>query len=257
MNARRKSDKNSGQVLIITSLVVVMLLMAATLYFADIQRNAPKSDTQSNYVSSAYQVGATHTVISALSNFTNGGSNGVFLEDLNLFKSALESQFHGAILNMQYSLTTVSPYQDGVLVSWGTDGKGISSAAADFAMNWSGSLATRSLEFQVNITSELQIDASYVLLNESTKQAHVTFTVLNEGKPAQARTFAVYYRSNNPLTPGTWIEPPSAVYDFGNGTKQVSFTAAGENPSDPLVISVGCQDSRGIFVRANATCVPG
>ena len=251
-----KRHGNSGQVLIITSLIVVMLLLAAVIYIGDVGKKVPRYVTESNAVFSAVRVGAVHTLISALANVTNGGSSSVMVEDLDKFRAALSDQSSSAIVYMDYVLNNVSPYIDGIWLSWGTDGRGVSSAYASFYVNYSSSSAERYSEFDVIVTSEITVDGSYVLVDGSTKQVSVAFTLLNEDTPAMASSFTIRYKTSGFSTPGDWITPTSpSIRDFGNGTQLVSFSVSNQTQADPLLVSVYSRDSRGISVMANATCV--
>jgi hypothetical protein len=88
-------------------------------------------------------------------------------------------------------------------------------------------------------------------LNGTLMQANLTVNLLNEGKPALAQNFTFYFEN---ATEG-WVKVDSpSINDFGNGTYAVSFIAETYQPSDPLLVSMLCQDQRGIFVGANATC---
>jgi hypothetical protein len=149
----------------------------------------------------------------------------------------------------------VAPYQDGVWISWGQDGVGVSSACVDFVLNCSGLSSTLFSEYSVNITSTISVNGNYATVNGSLKAASVTFTLLNEGKPALARNFTVFYEEDGSLSTEEWITTQSpSVTDYGNGTYLISFTAETLNPGDPLIVSVLCQDSRSILVQANVTC---
>src|SRR4030066_271096 len=49
------------------------------------EKNAALYEARANPAFSAYKLGVTHTVISALANISNGGSTNVLAEDLNQF----------------------------------------------------------------------------------------------------------------------------------------------------------------------------
>ena len=52
-----------------------------------------------------------------------------------------------------------------------------------------------------------------------------------------------------------WVKVDSpSITDFGNGTYSVSFTTETDQSNDPLLVSMLCQDQRGISVGANVTC---
>jgi hypothetical protein len=122
-------------------------------------------------------------------------------------------------------------------------------------LNSSGTSATYYSEYAINVTSEIDVSGDYTLLTGSQKQVNVTCTLLNEGKPAQAQNFTVYYERDGSLSPEEWIQVTSpSIIDYGNGTYLISFTAETTNPDDPLLVSVHSQDLRQILIRANVTC---
>ena len=199
----------------------------------------------------AYQQSTKNTLISALANITNGGDTSVLTSDLNELNSAITSHSYQAMVQMDYTLLNTLPYQNGIWISWGTDGQGISSAYADFTFNSSAPSTTSNLEYAVNVTSEVDLSGSYLQLNNTTKQANLTVNLLNEGKPALAQNFTFCYQ--NDTAGWVTVESPS-INDFGNGTYAVSFIAETDQPTGPLSVSVLSQDQRGIFVGANLTC---
>jgi hypothetical protein len=121
-------------------------------------------------------------------------------------------------------------------------------------LNASGTSATYYSEYTVNVTSEIEVTGSYTLLTESLKQVNLTCKVFNEGKPALAQNFTIYYEQDGSL-PEEWVqvEAPS-ITDYGNGTYVISFTAETTNPDDPMLVSVHSHDLRYILVKANVTC---
>jgi hypothetical protein len=100
------------------------------------------------------------------------------------------------------------------------------------------------------------MSGTFVKLTESYKQTNLTVTLKNEGKPALAENFTVYYYCDDPPVTQYWekIASPTIV-DYGNGTSFISFIADTKNRNDPLYVAVNCIDHRGISVWANATCV--
>jgi len=193
MKTRNPRRGNSGQVLIIVSLIVTMLLLSTALYVAETEKDVPVYEAEAESTFSAYKLGTMHTIISALSNISNGGSTDVLVADLNQFNSVVGNHSFNAIFKMEFTPFNMAPYQDGVWIDWGSSGKGVSSAYVNFILNSSGTAATYYSEYAVNITSEIDVSGVYTLLNGSLKQTTVTCTVLNEGKPALARNFTVYY----------------------------------------------------------------
>ena len=247
--------RNSGQVLIIAALVITMLLLSTALYVAETEKDVPTYKSAANADLSAYKLGITHTVASALANISNGGETGVLTADLNQFQSAVENHSYEAIMEMQFTPLTSAPYQDGVWIDWSTEGRGVSSAYVAFYLNSTGTSATCRSEYAVNLTSELNLSGIYTPLNGSEKQVNVTFSVFNEGNPALAQNFTAYFEQDGSLATEEWIPATSpTVTDYGNGTYTMSFTAETTNAGDPVLVSLYCHDTRGILIRANVTC---
>lgn len=253
MKTTTSNRRNSGQVLVITSLIVVMLLLSTFIYVAETVKNAPVYETVANQGFSAYRLGAIHTIISALANVSNGGATGILVTDLANYKWMVGNHSFDAMLNATFSPRSTSPYQDGLWLSWGSSGIGVSSAYVSFVWNSCGTSTTFYSEYAVNMTSDIRIDGYYTRLTGTLKQANVTVNLLNEGNPALARNFTVYYEFNGDLNPEEWVQASPSITDYGNGTYFMSFTASTQNRNDPLLVSVCCHDLRYIFVRANAT----
>jgi hypothetical protein len=255
MKTRHSNRRNSGQVLIIASLVVTLLLLSTALYVSEIEKNAAVHEQRVNPAFSAYKLGVTHTVISALANISNGGSTDVLVADLNQFETVVESHSFNAIFKMDFTPLNTTPYQDGVWISWGSSGRGISSAYVNLVLNASGTSATYYSEYVINVTSEIDVNGYYTLLTGSQKQVNLTCNVLNEGKPALAQNFTVYYEQDGSLSPEEWVQVASpSITDYGNGTYAISFTAETTNPEDPMLVSVHSHDLRYILTKANVTC---
>lgn len=254
MRCNPPSRRNSGQVLIITSLIVVMLLLSTVIYVNEAQKNAPVYVAESNVDFAAAKQAVMHAVVSALANITNSGNASVLAEDLNRLKSVLTANSYTAIFNMQYTAFNSSPYQEGVWTSWGSSGEGVSSAYVSVVLNASGPAATQYSQFAVNVTTSIVVSGDYVKLTGTSKQVNLTFTLHNEDKPALARNFTVYYEDDGSLSTEEWVQVASSTtVDYGNGTYSTSFTGDTLQRENPLLISVHCQDSRGVFVWANAT----
>jgi hypothetical protein len=255
LRPRGSNRGNSGQVLIIASLILTLVLLSTAVYVADTQKNVPVYNSGTEPSVSAYKLGATNTVISAVANISNGGSVDVLVADLNQFKSVVNSHSFSAMVKIDFTPLNMTPYNDGVWVSWGSNGHGISGAYINMVLNSSGTSATCYSEYAINVTSELNVNGHYTLLNESLKQVDLTCNILNEGNPALAQNFTVYYEQDGSLSTEEWIQVASPnITDYGNGTYYMSFTANTTNPDDPMLISVHSQDLRQIFVKANVTC---
>jgi hypothetical protein len=242
-------------VLVIASLVVTLLLLSTALYVSEIEKNAKINEQRVNPAFSAYKLGVTHTTISALANVSNGGSTDVLVEDLNQFEALVEGHSFGAMVNIECTPLNTAPYQEGVWISWDSSGRGISSAYVNLVLNASGTSATYYSEYAVNVTSEIEVNGYYEALTGSTKQVNVTCKVLNEGEPALAQNFTVYYEQDGSLSTEEWIQVASpSITDYGNGTYTMSFTAETTNLEDTMLVSVHSHDLRHILTQANVTC---
>jgi hypothetical protein len=226
---RRSNRRNSGQVLIIASLVVTLLLLSTALYVSEIEKNAAVYETRADPA--------------------------FLVANLNQFKSVVDSHSFNALVEMDVTPLNVAPYQDGVWISWDFSGRGISSAYVNLVLNSSGTAVAYYSEYAVNVTSEINVDGYYTTLTGSLKQVNLTCNILNEGKPALAQNFTVYYEQDGSLSPEEWVQIASpSITDYGNGTYVISFTAETSNPDDPLLVSVHSHDLRYILIKANVTC---
>ena len=250
MGKRSFKRDSSGQVLIVTALLVSLLLLSTALYVIEVGKEVPTVDASEGNVFSGYQQSARSTLISALANTTNGGGSDILGTDLNELKTVILSHSYRAMLTMDYNTQNSSSYQNGFLISWGANGQGVSSAYATFVFASSSPSATSNLEYSVNVTSAVHLSGNYHQLNDTTKQVNLVVNVLNEGKAALAQNYTFSYQNET-----DWIAVDSpSITSFDNGTYAVSFNAQTPQPYDPLVVSLLCQDERGIFVGANITC---
>ena len=241
--------------LIIASLVVTLLLLSTALYISEIEKHAAVYESRLNPAFASYKLGATNTVISALANVSNGGSANVLVEDLNKFKAVVNSQSFNAIVEMNFTPLNVTPYQDGVCISWDSSGRGISSAYVNLVLNSSGTSANYYSEYTINVTSEINVNGQYSLVNGSLRQVDLTCNILNEGKPALAQNFTVHYEQDGSLSTEEWVQVTApSINDYGNGTYAISFTAETTNQDDPMLVSVHSHDLRHILTIANVTC---
>ena len=250
MKKRSLKRNNSGQVIIITALLVASLLLSTAIYVIETEKEVPTVDTGENNVFPAYQQSTRDTLISALANITNGGDTGVLTADLNKLNAAITADSYQAILQMNYTPLNAAPYQNGVWISWGADGQGSQVLMSVLPLTLQSSSTSSNLEYDVNVTTEVDL-SGYLQLNSNYTQVNLTVNILNEGKPALAQNFTFYFEN---ATDG-WVKVDSpSINDFGNGTYAVSFTTETDQSSDPLLVSMLCQDQRGITVEANVTC---
>jgi hypothetical protein len=231
-----------------------MLLLSTVIYINEAQKNAPIYAAEADVDFAASKQAVKHTVVSALANITNSGNVSVLADSLEKLKSVLTANSYNAIFGMQFAALNASSYQEGIWTSWGPSGAGISSAYVGIVLNASGPSATQYSQFAVNVTTNIVVSGDYVKLNGTSKQVNVTFTLSNEDKQALAESFTVYYEYNGSLLTEEWIQATSpTTVDYGNGTYLTSFTGDTFERDNPVLISVHCQDTRGIFVWANAT----
>lgn len=250
MGKRSFRQDRSGQVLIVSALLVALLLLSTALYVIEVGKEVPTVDASETNVFSGYQQSVRSTLISALANATDGGTSDILGIDLAELNTVILSNSYQALLTIDYNTLNSSSYQKGVWISWGANGQGVSSAYASFVFASSSPSATSNMEYAVNVTSAVNLSGNCQQLNETTKQVQLTVNILNEGKVALAQNFTISYQN---ATDWVAVDSPS-ITSFGNGTYTVSFNAQTPQLSDPLVVSLLCQDERGIFVGANLTC---
>jgi len=254
MKNRNLKRDNSGQVIVITALMVALVLLSTAIFVIETEKDVPTGGSDTNNVFSAYQQAARSTLISALASITHGGNPSVLTADLNELDSLITSHSYQSIIQINFTPLNEAPYQNGIWNSTGTNGQGISSAYVTFYVNSTGTSATSSLEYAINVTSQANLSGSYLQLGGTLNQVNLTVNVLNEGKPALAQNFTFYYE-DGASSAENWTQVTSpSVTDFGNGTYAVSFDAQTQQPGDPLLASMHCQDQRGILIDANVTC---
>lgn len=251
MKKRDLKHNRSGQVIIITALLVTSLLLSTAIYVIETEKGVPTVGTNENNVLTQYTQSTKSTLISALANITNDGATSVLTSDLSELNNAITSHSYQSMLQMGFTPLNVAPYQNGVWISWGTNGRGISSTYVGFVFNSSASSTTISLGYDVNITSETDLSGNYQQINDTSKQVNLVVNLLNEGKPALAQNFIFYIRN----AAEAWVTVDSpGITNFGNGTYIASFISASDSSSTSPTVSMLCQDQRGIYVGANVTC---
>ena len=255
MKRRSLKHNSSGQVIIITALLVASLLLSTAIYVFETEKDVPTADTAEENVLPAYQQGTINTLISAIANVTNGGDPSVLTADLNELNAAITNDSYQAMLQMTYTPLNVAPYQNGIWISWGADGQGVSSVYVSFVFDSSSSSTSSNLEYNVNVTTEADLSGNYQL-DGNLMQVNLTVNVLNEGAPSLAQNFTFYFEEySGSLLTENWVKVDSpSITDFGNGTYSVSFTTETDPSNDPLPVFMLCQDQRGIVVGANVTC---
>ena len=242
-------SSNSGQALIVTSLVITMLLLSTAYYVFELKTDMTTDQTADDSTFAAIKLSSVNTVISALANISNEGDNSILSTDLNELASTIENQSYGENSNLQFTLSNVPPYQNGTWISWESNGTAISSACVSFLINFSGPSTTYSSQYETNVTTALNINIEYAG-NETENNVNLTCTMLNENEPASFSDITVLYQNE---TAGPWfqVDPSNLQMNYnGNGTYLMSFEAYAQNF---LQVSVQAHDLRGIFVVANTT----
>ena len=231
MKKRSLKSNSSGQVIIITALLVASLLLSTAIYVIETEKQVPTAATGENNVFPAYQQSTVNTLISALANVTNGGDQGVLTADLNKLNSAITNDSYQAMVQINYTPLNVAPYQNGLCISWGADGQGVSSAYVSFALNSSAPSTSSNLEYDVNVTTAADLSGNYFQLDSNLTQVNLTVNMFNDGKPALVQNFSFYFENAT----GQWVNVGSpSLTDFVNGTYSASFTTETNQFNDPL-----------------------
>jgi hypothetical protein len=249
-----KLDKrrDSGQVILIAVLAMALILLSAQVYVFEVQMSTIDFDSNlfSDYVY-AVKLGSQNAVLGSLANISNGGVNSVLTSNLNRLVTLVNKQNQFGRSTLNYTLEESATYSSGIWLFWGTNGFGVSSAAAHFTFNLSDREVDSHSAYSLNVTTTLVVEGTFKVLLGDEKQVNVTVNLLNEGNPALANQITIYYRVS-----GSWLAPNASnnyvLTDYGNGTYLASFNA--EIPSQTVEVSVQLRDRRQIFVRTNATC---
>ncbi|PVX27870.1 MAG: hypothetical protein CW716_00075 [Candidatus Bathyarchaeum sp.] len=187
---------------------------------------------------------------------SNGGETQVLTSNLNKYASFVGNQSHFGKTTVLFTECDISPYESGIWMSWGSDGNGVSSASANFTLVFNTIDSETEMEHATNITTSINVDGTYSLLEETNKQVNITCNVLNEDKPALAQNITLAYDYDGSLGTQDWIQVDSpTITDCGNGTYTIVFNADTQTRTAPLHISTQVHDMRDVFVMANATCV--
>ena len=250
MRKRNFKSNKSGQVIIVTALVVSLLFLSTALYVIEVGKEVPTVEPSQSNVFSDYKQPITNAMISALANATGGSNPNILSTDIAELKTVILANSYQAMLTMDYSTLNLNGYNNGLLISRGTNGQGISSACASFVFASSSLSANSNIEYTLNVTSAINSYGTCEQINEKTKQVTLTFNILNEGKAALAQNLNFSYRNGT-----DWIRVDSpTVTSFGDGTYKATFIAEQSLQNELMVVSLLCQDQRGIFVGANLTC---
>lgn len=200
---------------------------------------------------SAIRLGSEHVVVGSLANVTMGGSSLILSSNLEKWKNFTSNMFQLGKPNLNFSVRNTTPYINGVYLSWGVTGFGVSSAYVDFNFSLSDQETDVQTQYIVNVTTSITQEAVFRSLQGDIKQVNVTCNILNEDSPALAKNVTICYDYL-----GVWYRADTQnVYnflDYGNGTYFISFEAS--IPGSPVNVQSFVDDLRGISVRAVATC---
>jgi hypothetical protein len=252
---RNLRQNNSGQVLIVSALLLALVLLATAFYVIQSERTVPTAQTSQNSFT-AYQQGAKNSLISALSNITNGGNSSVLASDLERFSSAITSQSFQSMLQIQTNPATTAPYQNGLHISWGTNGYGISSACTDFLFSSTTNSQTQSSQYTLNVTTEISYTGKCWLLEGKFKQVNLTINVYNDARAALAQNFTFLYDFDGLLSTQDWLPinaSSTLIHNYGNGTYFVSLILNLTNETFQLRFQCNVLIKDGIMVAAELT----
>jgi hypothetical protein len=249
MKRRNFRNSRSGQIIVITALLVALVLLSTAVFVIGTEKDVPSNANDPASAFPAYQQAARNTLISALAYVTDGGSPSILAADLNQLESTIAKNSYQSIIVAAFTPLNQAPYQNGILISWGTNGQGISSGYVTLQINSTGDSSTSSLECFINVTTAISISGSYSQLGANTT-VNLTMNLQNDGAPASAKTLSLYFKDSS----GGWQQADSpSISDFGNGTYTAAFNAETAMLNFPIQISAICQDQRGITVIANST----
>lgn len=246
-----KRRGNHGQILAVSALVIALIMISTAMYIYDLSGSIGDGGVYllNDYVQSI-TLGSKHTIISALANITNGGSNETLAANLDAWSMTVEKQYVFGTFTLNHTLRGTPPYISGLYVNWDTLGNGVSEASADFTLNASGRELKMQYPFQVNVSTVLQAQGYLTEVSPLSKQITIVFNLFNEEQPALARNVTIRYGYL-----GAWLVPNAAenysLTDYGNGTYKATFALV--TAATSLDVAVQVFDSRGILVCANAT----
>jgi len=103
-------------------------------------------------------------------------------------------------------------------------------------------------EYIVNLTTSMAINGIYSQNVGIEKHVELTCRIFNEGTPALAKNFIVYFNNSS-----SWVQVQNFdLADYGNGTYRITFNA--NIAAGTVQVSVGVNDLRQVYVQANTTC---
>lgn len=247
MNKPKRS--NQGQVLIVAALVIVVMLISTAIYIAEIQKSQLKTQPETGFNLQFYKQGIQHAMQSALANISRGGEVSILQTNIDSFNTFMSETSYDSLFASQVTLLTAGGYHDGVWRIQNQTGTAILSAYASFNLTSSGTKEQTRSVFDLNVSSMVKASGVYSQ-NGSSIQVQLTCRVFNEGQPALAKNFSVSVEKDGLLNFETWVSIENPVInDHGDGTYVISFEAVVEEPENPVLIWLSCQDQRGITLQ--------
>lgn len=248
-----KRNGSSGQLLIVTALIIATIIISITFY---IQENIYKGNNLSDQLSPIFietvRLSSRNAVLSALANISNGGPMFVLSQNLEKVTRAYLG-IRKITYCLQYTPKVDGRYNDGIWISWGDDGFGISSAYVDFKLKIHGSSFNVAMDYTINVTTATTLIGKYSLLiegNQVKTNVTVRCRVFSEGGIGSIKHISLYYRE--PLGEWVLVNNPHVI-NYLNGTYVLSFEVPRELYQ--VEVSIHLWDTRGIFVMANRTCI--
>ncbi len=240
----------SGQALILSALAVAVLITSTLSYVYELEREQALSveDPPSDLILSIKQM-SRNAVISSLTNISQSLDFEVLNTNLEKVSNACSCLNHEGISRLTFTVLNDSAYQSGTLISWNESSSGVTSSYVNFTLVVSDQASEASVEYAVNVTTRISLNASSMLYNGSRLFA-VALSVFDESGPESLRNMTVSVFDGS-----VWVEISAdslVCLDHGDGSYGLSFFA-GVLPEDVLA-SVRVTDSRGIVVTGNSIC---
>ncbi|MGB9853857.1 MAG: hypothetical protein ACPLRY_03500 [Candidatus Bathyarchaeales archaeon] len=243
--------KSSGQLLIVAALAIALLISSTTIYVYELSGERQNGEDLfiSNFILAVKQ-GSRNAVISALANASSGGEKTILADTLNSLSQAYICLNQRGIWRLSYTVLNNSDYNEGVWLSWSSNGLGVSSAYANFTLTVYDLTANITMRYAVNITTAIIVNGYYTS-SGTVKTVSLFCQVFNEGEPALAKNLTLFYEDL-----GAWVPVNASnnlsITDYCNGTYTLSFTVS--VPSDVVQVLVCAEDLRGIIVQASIPC---
>jgi hypothetical protein len=249
------TKRGKGQVLVVAALAIALTILTTQAYVYELNNMKISSEhgLLSDYILGIKQE-SRHVVMASLVNVSRGGAASNFEANLKRWEVFVAGGYSLGRCDLNATPTSSSPYSDGIWLYWGTNGSGVSSAYADFALNLSGREVEVDWSLTVNVTSRVEVSGSYDDLGDDSKEVSVSVNLENEGAPALSGFIVLDY-----LKLGSWEDPRNlgsyTELDCGNGTYRYTFVDT--IPGTFVRVRVQVYDLRGVFVEVEASLLSG